>query len=285
MIVVFGSINLDIVIAASRLPAPGETVLGEGYRLLPGGKGANQALAAARDGARVLLAGAVGRDAFAEAALALLRADGVDLSLLREVDRPTGCAAITVAPAGENLVTVAAGANLAATAAFVPDAVLGPATTVIAQLEVPPAETARLLARARCRGARTILNFAPALALAEETLRNVDVLVANEGEIASLGKTPAGLTRVTTAGARGATATLADGSEIHVAALPIEPVDTTGAGDTFTGILAAALDRGAALRDAMRRAAVAAGLACLASGAQPGMPRSPEIERALASLR
>jgi ribokinase len=291
MIVVFGSINLDIVIAAPSLPAPGETVLGEGYRLFPGGKGANQALAAARDGAHVMLVGAVGGDAFAEPALGLLRAEAVDLSLVRTADRPTGCAAITVSPAGENLITVAAGANLAVTSGFVPDDVLGTCTTLVVQMEVPPQETARVLSRARRLGVRTILNLAPASALSPEMLLDVDVLVANEAEIACVGRSPAELTQafglavVTTAGARGALASLpGGGSSLEVPALPVDAVDTTGAGDTFTGVLAAALDRAAPWPAALRRATVAAGLACRSAGAQPGMPHAAEIDEAIERL-
>jgi ribokinase len=290
VIVVFGSINIDLVIAAPRLPGAGETVIGDSYLLLPGGKGANQALAAARDGAAVALVGAVGRDAFAEAALALLRAEGVDLSHLRLADLPTGCAAITVAASGENLITVAAGANRNAAADMVPDRWLGPASTVVMQMEVPGAEVARLAARARRLGSRVILNLAPAASLDEATLRQIDLLVANEGEAATLGRAPGALAAalggviVVTRGAEGATAFLADGGVVAVPALPVTAVDTTGAGDTFVGVLAASLDGGRDLAAAMRRASAAAGLACLAVGAQPSMPRRDAIDGALATI-
>lgn len=287
MIVVFGAINIDLVISAPHLPAPGETVIGESYRLAPGGKGANQALAAARDGARVLLAGAIGKDGFAEPALALLRAAGVELALAASDERPTGCAAITVAAGGENMITVAAGANLLARAEMVADARLGPGTTVLLQLEVPAAEVALLAGRAKRRGSRIVLNLAPALALAPETLGTVDVLVANEREAVALGRTPTELAAafrlvfVVTEGARGAVAYLPEGGEIAVPALAVAAVDTTGAGDTFVGVLAAALDAGLALPQALRRASVAAGLACRAPGAQPSMPSRAEIDAAL----
>src|SRR4051794_18719580 len=137
MILVFGSINIDVLVPVPHLPVSGETVLGADYRLLPGGKGANQALAARRAGAAVLLAGAVGEDGFAALALANLRADGVDLDLVRQAGRPTGCAAIMVGEAGENLIAVAPGANADAAAADVPEAVLGPGTTLVCQMEVP----------------------------------------------------------------------------------------------------------------------------------------------------
>jgi ribokinase len=291
MIVVFGSVNIDLVIAAPRLPAPGETVVGDSYRLLPGGKGANQALAAARDGASVALAGAVGPDAFAEAALALLRTEGIDLSLLRVADLPTGCAAITVQPSGKNLITVAAGANRRAAAATVPDQMLGPETIVLMQMEVPVAEVALLATRAKARGSRVLLNLAPAMALDEATLRRIDVLIANEGEAAALGAAPGavaarlGATIVVTRGARGAEAHLAEGRVIAVPALPVEVVDTTGAGDTFVGVLAAALDGGRDFAAALVRASAAAALSCRSEGAQPGMPRGAAIDDAVLRLQ
>ncbi len=290
MIVVFGSINIDLVIAAERLPMAGETVIGDSYRLLPGGKGANQALAAARDGASVSFVGAVGRDSFAETALASLRSEGVDLSLLGVVDLPTGCAAITVSDSGENLITVASGANRWASAGMVPDRVLGPDTIVLMQMEVAATEVALLAARAKERGSRVLLNLAPAVGLDEATLRRIDVLIANEGEAASLTPAPGAMATalgsviVVTRGPRGATAYLSDGSVIAVPALPVEFVDTTGAGDAFVGVLAASLSAGRDLSSALRRASAAAGLACRTPGAQPGMPRSDAIDAAVARL-
>jgi ribokinase len=229
VILVFGSINIDLVIAAPRLPAPGETVIGESYRLTPGGKGANQALAAKRAGARVVLVGAVGTDAFAEAALALLRADGVELALLESAERPTGCAAITVAGSGENMITVAAGANRLARAAMVPDELLGPETTLLLQMEVPPQEVALLAERAKRRGCCVILNLAPATPPTEALLRQLDVLVVNEAEAKSLDRAPAalagafGLVVVETRGARGAVAFLPQGGEIACRHSPSSP--------------------------------------------------------------
>src|SRR5215472_13022222 len=149
MILVFGSINVDLVVPVGDLPRPGETVLGGDYLLLPGGKGANQALAARRAGAEVALAGAVGADRFAALALDPLRAAGVDTSLVRVADRPTGLAAIMVGNGGENLIAVAPGANSQARAAEVADERLGPATLLVAQMEVPPAETAAMIGRTR----------------------------------------------------------------------------------------------------------------------------------------
>src|SRR5216683_1781927 len=169
VILVFGSINIDLVVPVALLPRPGETVLGGDYALLPGGKGANQALAARRAGAAVMLAGAVGNDSFAALALENLRRDGVDLALVRHVERPTGVAAIMVAAdgarRGENLIAVASGANRDASAASILDAALGPDTIVVCQMEVPAIENWALLRRAHAAGARTVLNLAPAAPL------------------------------------------------------------------------------------------------------------------------
>src|SRR5579863_10224383 len=161
VILVFGSINIDLVVPVPLLPVPGETVLGGDYALLPGGKGANQALAACRAGASVTLAGAVGGDAFADLALVNLRRDGVDLSQVRRVEQATGLAAIMVDRTGENLIAVASGANHMAAAASVPDTLLGPAAVLVCQMEVMPAENWSLIRRARAAGARIVLNLAP----------------------------------------------------------------------------------------------------------------------------
>ncbi len=290
MILVFGSINIDLLVPVPALPRPGETVLGGDYQLLPGGKGANQALAARRAGAEVTMAGAVGDDPFAEAALELLRRDGVDLGLVRRVGRPTGCAAIMVGDAGENLIAVAPGANSDAIAAAVPDAFLKPNTIVLCQNEVPMGESAALLRRARSRGARTVLNLAPAGPIAADFLADLDLLVVNETEAATLGADLTGLAReahqglIVTRGACGSTAFLVDDGRLDVPALTIQPVDTTGAGDTFVGVLAAALDQNLKLDAALRRASAAAGLACLAPGAQTAMPERAAIDAALAHL-
>ena len=290
MILVFGSINIDLLVPVPDLPRPGETVLGGDYALLPGGKGANQALAARRAGATVMLAGAVGDDAFAGAALELLRGDGVDLELVRRAPQPTGCAAIMVAATGENLIAVASGANAAALAGDVPDDLLGRGTILVCQMEVPGEETADLIRRATARGATTLLNLAPAAAIPPDLFGAIDFLIANAGEAVTLGDDPARVAQrlrqglVVMQGAAGATAFVADGSRLNVPALAIEPVDTTGAGDTFVGAFAAGLDQGLALSAALRRASAAAGLACLARGAQTAMPDAAAIDTAVARL-
>jgi ribokinase len=290
MIVSFGSINVDLIVPVPHLPRPGETVLGGDYALLPGGKGANQALAARRAGAEVALAGAVGADSFAAIALDLLRRESVSTQLVRVVDEPTGCAAIMVASDGENTIAVAPGANASVRSDQVPDQLLSAHTTLIAQMEVPRRETEILLGRVKARGGRTLLNLAPALPIEPVVLEAIDLLVANEGEVAATGLEPARLAGrlrqalVVTRGAAGAIAFLREGTRMAVPALPIGPVDTTGAGDTFVGVLAAALDGGAPLETALRRASAAAGLACLARGAQIAMPDSAAIAAAVDRL-
>jgi len=290
MILVFGSINIDLLVPVPDLPRPGETVLGGDYRLLPGGKGANQALAARRAGANVTMAGAVGNDGFAGTALELLKRDGVDLGLVRQVARPTGCAAIMVGATGENLIAVASGANAEVVAQAVPDRVLGRETVVLCQMEVPIPETMALIRRAAARGARCILNLAPAAPIDPDLLGDLDLLVANEAEAATLDDDPLPLAQrlqqgmIVTRGMAGSTAFLADGGRLDIPALMVEAVDTTGAGDTFVGVLAAGLDQALALDAALRRASAAAGLACLAHGAQTAMPDGAAIDAAVVRL-
>jgi ribokinase len=297
----FGSINMDLVVPVATLPRPGETVLCEGYVTKPGGKGANQAVAAARAGATVAMAGAVGRDGFGAVLRENLAREGIDTGMVVETDRPTGVAYICVDAHAENFIAVAQGANLAPKAAQVPDGRLGPGTLVMMQMEIPPAENWALLERARRLGARSILNVAPAAAVPEAALANLDILVVNaleaETVAATLGLTAGtpswtaqaiarrcGLTCVATLGPGGALAATADGAIIAVPALPVVPVDTTGAGDTFTGVLAAGIDAGLPLEAALRRASVGAALACLALGAQEAMPRAAAIDARLAEL-
>lgn len=302
MIVVFGSINMDLVMRVARLPRPGETVLAPGYRAVAGGKGANQALAAARAGAEVALYGCVGRDAFAADSLTLLRRAGVDLGGVAECDAATGCAVVCVDEAGENQIVVASGANTMAVAGQVPDSALGPDTTLVLQLEIDQREIGRIIERGRDRGARIVLNAAPASARPQPAaaLSAVDVLVVNEIEAAMLadgiGSGPAAgpdaaaaiaeryaITTIVTLGAAGA-AGFAPDAAWAVEALPVSAVDTTAAGDAFTGCLAAALDGGAALDEAMRRASVAAGLACTEAGAQTSLPTADQIAARLNDL-
>lgn len=290
MIIVFGSVNLDLVARVPRMPQPGETLSGSTFAMFPGGKGSNQALAARRAGARVAMYGAVGRDAFAEPALARLAAAGVALEGVARVDAPTGVALIHVDARGENAITVVAGANGRATAASVPAAELSGTTTLLLQLEVPLAEVSALAATAS--KARVVLNAAPAQPLPAALLDLLDVLIVNEHEAAAIGSAldlptaaeafaGALLQRhscatVVTLGAAGALAATGEGF-YRVAAPPTEVIDTTGAGDAFCGALAAALDRGSAWPRALAEAIAAGSLACRHAGAQPALPLQPEI--------
>ena len=299
MIVVFGSINLDLVARVGRLPRPGETLAGHAFSISPGGKGANQALAAHRAGADVALFGAVGRDAFAAPALALLREAGVRLDGVLQVDAPTGVALIQVEDSGENAITVVAGANAHAAADCVPDRLLDASTTLLLQLETPANEGLALARRVRARGGRVMLNPAPSAPLDPGWLDVIDVLVANEHEAATLARAfglpeAAGgfaaalssrhdIVAIVTLGAKGALAA-ARNVRHSVPALPVRCIDTVGAGDAFVGAVAAALDRGTAWPQALAQGAAAGALACTRDGAQPSLPDASAILAAAATL-
>jgi ribokinase len=296
VITVFGSTNLDQVGTVSRLPAPGETVAGGTFSMAPGGKGANQALAARRAGAAVRHISAVGDDAFAGLALALLKDAGVDLSAVQVADAATGIAMIFVDTAGENVIAVLPGANGTLTPGDA-EAAIGALDggVLLLQQEIPQAATRRALELARERGITTVLNTAPFLDTTVDVAPLASILIANETEFSLLTGRPLselddamadwarthGQTIIVTLGGDGARAVTADGKLIAVPALDIRPVDTVGAGDTFCGYLAAGLDAGMTLEAAMRRAAVAASLACLKPGAQPAIPLAAEVEAAM----
>jgi len=292
MIIVFGSINIDLVTRVAEIPKPGETVLGPTYDAYPGGKGANQALAAARGGARVTLVGAVGSDSFAFAALALLKADGVDCSHVAFLDEPTGTGFITIDSHGENAIVVASGANRRAHASQLLGLVHA-GDYLLLQREVPDAESQAAARAARAAGAKIILNLAPAAIISAEYIQTLDMIVMNEHEAGVLAKahgldatTPeaAGralhekfaLTTIVTLGGDGAVA-FEQGQRLGVAAPKVELVDTTAAGDTFVGALAAALHRGHTLTDALPYAIAAGSLACTRAGAQPSIPYLHDI--------
>ncbi|WP_262296796.1 ribokinase [Microvirga sesbaniae] len=309
MIIIFGSINMDLVARVQRIARPGETVLSRRADSFFGGKGANQAVAAARVGRRggmpVAMAGAVGNDPFGMACLKNLEANGVEVSAIRVTEEPTGCAFITVDETGENAITVASGANMALRSSDLSDSLLSQASVLVLQMEVPVADNLDVAARARRAGVKVVWNFAPVPAVGERTamaelLAVTDVLVVNEHEALSIagivgdgagddflqaGSEIAGSfgpTCIVTAGARGAYAITPDGARTHATARPITPVDTTGAGDTFVGVLANGLAEGLETGRAMERACAAASLSCLTAGAQAGMPRREDLERHLA---
>jgi len=298
MITVFGSLNLDQIGTVTRLPQPGETVAGGTFSMAPGGKGANQTLAARRAGADVRLIGAVGEDSFAEPALAALSEAGVDLAGVRRVPEPTGIAMILVDASGENCIAVLPGANgtLRPADAEATLTTMAKGDILLLQQEIPQSATAKALELAREKGVIAILNTAPFLDSTPEIARRATIVVANESEFALMcegGSKPLeslmrdwarsrGQTIIVTLGGEGARA--ATPTEfIAVPALPIEPVDTVGAGDTFCGYLAAGLDAGLDLKSAMTRAVAAASLACLSPGAQPAIPQAQAVDAALSS--
>lgn len=301
-IAVVGSINADLMLEVERHPAPGETLHGRGGCFLPGGKGANQAVAAARIGGDVVMVGAVGTDPQAEVACAGLRESGVDLTHLRRVDEPTGLAVVTVAAGGENTIVVIPGANAQVDADAVSAAapVITDAEVLVMQGEIPRPgieAAARIAAEA---GTRLVLNPAPVLDLDPQVLRQADPLVVNEHEaslvLAQLdasaqheGATPRDLVKllakagarsvVITLGARGALvwdpsdAAAADRTTVqHVLAPHVPVADTTGAGDAFIGALAVALAASDSILTGARHGARVAGYAVQRPGAQASYP-------------
>lgn len=293
-IVVIGSVNHDMTVVTPRLPTPGETVLGTGHYSGGGGKGANQAVAAARLGAKVAMVGRVGRDESGTSLLDALVAEDIDISGIGiDPDEPTGLAVITVDADAENTIVVSPGANMALRPEHLDGALIASAAVVLAQLEVP-VETVTAAARA-CSGT-FILNPAPARTLPDDLLERVDILVPNRVELAFLvgSSRPGGVDEVTglarglghrgvtvvTMGSAGAVVVDGDGV-IEVPAPTVEAVDPTGAGDAFCGALAHGLSRGMELVDAVELAVTAGALAVTRPGAQTAMPTGAEVNAAL----
>lgn len=277
---VVGSANLDLVATVERLPGAGETVPGTSYAEYPGGKGLNQAVAAARAGASVAFVGALGSDAAGDALRAVMADDGIDASHVATASVATGRALIGVSSAGENSIIVVAGANGTVTGEELPAS-----KVLLAQLEVPLAAVERALATARASGAVTVLNPAPAAALGAEILQWCDIVVPNQHEVELLG----GVAHLLALGARAVVVTLgAEGAALHtsdgvthIEPFDVTPVDTTGAGDTFSGSLCARLAAGDALPDALRFASAAGALCTTKAGAVPSIPQRAEVEALL----
>jgi ribokinase len=278
---VVGSANLDLVASAGRIPAPGETVLGHDYAEHPGGKGLNQAVAAARSGASVCFVAALGADAAGDRLRHVLAEEVIDAEHVTTVEGPTGRALIVVADDGENAIVVVPGAN---DAVRIPDPFPG-AAVVLVQLEVPDAVVAEAIAAARRQGALAVLNPAPAATIDTDLIAACDVVVPNEHEVDALG----GVERVLTAGVHAVVVTrggagvdvhTAQGM-LHVPPFPVDVVDTTGAGDAFCGSLAARLGAGDPLPDAVRWAAAAGALATTVRGAVPAQPTAARIRELL----
>lgn len=285
-VLVAGSANLDFVVRASHVPAPGETVLGRDFATFPGGKGANQAVAASRaGGVPVHLLAALGADASAAVIEGSLRDAGVQLHAVRVDGAATGCAFVCLSDQAENAITVAPGANSCLRDEHLPP--LAGFSHLLLQLETPMDTVTAYARRARAAGVQVVLNAAPARALPAGLLAAVDVLIVNEGELATVAGTDAGIEAalarvdvpcvVVTLGGRGCLARQGETILRH-AAFAVAAVDTTAAGDTFCGVLTAALSQGAALQDALRRACAAAALACTRLGAQASVPAAREVD-------
>ena len=287
-ILIAGSANLDFVVRAPHIPAPGETVLGGEFATYPGGKGANQAVAAARSGARTTMLVALGDDAYAAPIEASLRGAGVELIVLR-ADAPTGTAFIVVAESGENAITVAPGAKATLAREHLPS--LDRVSHLLLQLETPLDVVTAYAQAAHAAGVRVILNAAPARSVPKELLDAVDVLIVNEGELAAIAgdgdlrerlDAIAVDTIVVTLGERGCCARAGD-RYFAQPAFPVEPIDTTGAGDTFCGAFVAALGERMPFATALRFAAAASAIACTRAGAQTSVPARAEVDALLRS--
>jgi ribokinase len=301
---VAGSINMDVVATADRHPRIGETVAGNAVLYFPGGKGANQAVAAVKLGAPTTLIGRLGKDAFGDQLKAFLAAHGIDLNFLQETaEADTGTAIITTANA-DNTIVVIPGANALVTAADVEAPVLARGDIAVSQFEIPLAAISAFFQRARAAGATTILNPAPAIDARRELLDLVDILILNESELGLMTKaklddtddharfieaarslqTNADKIICVTLGKRGVLA-LVNGEPLIIAGRSVSAVDTTGAGDCFVGAVAAQLARGNPIRDALDYANSAASICVQRMGAAPSMPTVAEVEAAISASR
>ena len=289
-VIVVGSINVDLVVAVERLPLPGETVLGGTFSRHFGGKGANQAVAAARAGAQVSIVGAVGEDDYGAAAVEALTLEGIDVSAVQRRPVPTGVALVTVGPRGENQIAVAPGANRTVSAADVELKGIGePGAVLLTTFEIPMAAATAAVRAARHFGMQAILDPAPAHALSSRLLDLGPILTPNEHEVTvAIGNDdPSGALEelaarhrgsiVVTQGAAGALLVEGERRE-RFSGYPAAAVDTTGAGDTFNGVLAAWLAEGRSLDDAVRAGNAAAAISVTRHGARAGMPARHELE-------
>lgn len=281
LIAVLGSINMDLVTTTDRRPEPGETVLGNGFTTVPGGKGANQAIAASRAGGRVEFLGAVGTDVFAADLRGALEESGVGTARLRTVDGPSGVASIVVDGGGENTIIFVGGANAGMTDLTEEDlSVIAAADVLLCQLEIPVPTVAAAARHARAHGTVMILNPSPVQDLSSDLWSHVDVAVVNSGEAGRLDAALASVPHlVVTLGAAGARYRGPDGAELTVPGMPVDVVDTTGAGDAFTGALAVAWPDGPAA--ALRPACAAGALATTRLGASASLPDRTEIAAAV----
>ena len=301
-VLVIGSLNMDLVATAEKLPLRGETVFGSAFATFPGGKGGNQAVAAAKLGAAVTMVSCIGADGFGDHLKESLAQTGVNIAHIRSVSESTGTALITVAAGGANTIVVVSGANNSCGSADVDRALAslpGPGIVVI-QHEIPEDTVVYAIHKAKQTGWTVILNPAPARPVKPETLALVDIITPNETEAATLtgrtvGNTDEALQAakvlldkgvgavVVTLGAQGALYVTSDELE-QIPAVSVQAVDTTAAGDAYTGALACALAEGQPVRLALRFAAAVAAIAVTRSGAQPAMPWRREVEEFMAKL-
>ena len=296
-VIVVGSVNMDITARTDKLPDTGETVAARSVEYLPGGKGLNQAVAAAKIGTTVVLAGCLGSDSFADELASFVRRHKIDVSCLRRSEKNSGIALITVDERGQNTIVVAPGSNADVCPEDVKKLPVSPGDVVVCQFEIPPAAVAAAFAKARRYGARTILNPSPVCPIPDEIFRNTDILIVNETELAFLSrenvdentpaekiadaaeklKTDAEQTVIVTLGSRGA---LVAGSKdmLFVDSYKVRAVDTVGAGDCFAGVFAAKLAEGKDVGENVKTAARAAAVCVTRKGAAPAMPDAGELE-------
>jgi len=296
-IIVIGSLNADLVVRAPRFPAAGETISGEDLAILPGGKGANQAVAAARQGAQVAMLGRVGNDSFGPTLIQNLRQNAVNTDYVSIDAAATGAAIIIVDSNGQNSIVLSPGANRKVTPADVAAFPFEQAGMLLLQFEIPLETVLYAAEVAHENGMRVILNPAPACRFPDSLLENVDILVPNESELALLTGLPVtdpasaetaarrlfvkgAKTIIVTLGANGALL-MTENESAHIPAFKVDVVDTTAAGDAFIGGLAAAILKGKSLREAVRYGNASGALAAAAFGAQPSLPANDEVERLL----
>ena len=296
MILVFGSLNADLFFNVNNLPKRGETVLCSEYKFQPGGKGANQAVAAASLGGHVEMIGSVGDDTFANPVIDTLQKSNVGVNGIIQRQGNTGTACVMVENGGGNQIVVASGANLKTTSDQIIDTQLNEGTILVLQMEVPICEIRKVIFRARKAGCRIVLNLAPALKVDDDVLKLCDYLILNLGEAKALAGRGESAEKYATAffekydaeaivtlGDEGAV--LANGNGVYrTKALDLKPIDTVGAGDAFVGVFAASLSIGKSSLSALSFACVAGGLTCLTEGAQTSLLSSQEIERNMERL-
>lgn len=294
-ILVIGSLNADLVVRAPRFPAPGETISGEDLAIIPGGKGANQAVAAARQGASVDMVGRVGNDSFGPTLIQNLQKNNVDTAHVKTDSSASGTAIIVVDASGQNSIVLSPGANGKVTPADVASVSFQDVYMLLLQLEIPLKSVIRAASLARQNGLRVILNPAPARQLPDSLLADVDILVPNESELQLLTDIPVTGTAsaetaaqvllekgvktvIVTLGKKGALLVTPEQTQ-HVPAFEVSVVDTTAAGDAFIGGLAAALLKGRSLEEAVRYGNASGALAATKFGAQPSLPTRDEVEK------